>query len=120
VKSSLTITEMRTLGSAIKPAHIVNRASALVTNIGRLPAWNGSLAGFSLPPQKVGSVQPDPLLPVLPDLAAIEPDRVDGFLHSARRMRLEIREAEEAVPPGDDADMAPEIIRAAGLPMRHH
>jgi hypothetical protein len=26
------------LGSPIKPAHIVNRASALVTNIGRLPA----------------------------------------------------------------------------------
>src|SRR5216684_1719133 len=27
-------------GSAIKPAHIVNRASALVTNIARLPTWN--------------------------------------------------------------------------------
>src|ERR1700738_2370471 len=34
------------LGSAIKPAHIVNRASALVTNIARLPAWNRLFGRF--------------------------------------------------------------------------
>jgi hypothetical protein len=28
------------LGSAIKLANIVNRASTLVTNMARLPAWN--------------------------------------------------------------------------------
>jgi len=38
------------VGSAIKPAHIVNRARALVTNIGRLRHGTGSVAGFSLPP----------------------------------------------------------------------
>src|SRR6267154_6318401 len=34
------------LGSAIKPAHIVNRASALVTNIARLPTWNRLFGRF--------------------------------------------------------------------------
>src|SRR6267378_1889771 len=48
------------LGSAIKPAHIVNRASALVTNIDRLPASNRFFGRFFVASnfsKKVGSVQ---------------------------------------------------------------
>src|SRR3984957_12024990 len=37
-----------TAGSATRPAHIVNRASALVTNIARLPAWNRLSGRFFL------------------------------------------------------------------------
>jgi hypothetical protein len=32
-----------------------------------------------------------------------EPDRVDGFLHPARRMRLDVGEAEGTLASGDDA-----------------
>src|ERR1700730_1075414 len=60
------------LGTAINPAHIVNRASALVTNIARLPTWNRlfgrffvtiTLAKRSAAFQSLQSAFDDPSLP---------------------------------------------------------